>query len=122
MERAFDEAVAVVRSKEARDDHCGRGAARVEGGGGGADDAAAAGSADGGAEPCGQVGQQVLLVIARPCHVTVRVQGYCGYVQFLDGVDDVVDPIFPVRHRQPAAHSTAPVSSNSTSRRAVRQA
>lgn len=25
MERAFDEAVAVVRSKEARDDHCGRG-------------------------------------------------------------------------------------------------
>ena len=59
-------------------------------------------SADGSAEPPGQLAEQFLLVFTSPRHVAVRPQQRRGHVQFLADVDDVVDPIGPARDREPA--------------------
>ncbi len=48
------------------------------------------------------VGSEILLVFTDPRHVAVRPQQYGGHVQFLADVDDVVDPVRPARHREPA--------------------
>ena len=50
-------------------------------------------SADGSAEPPGQLAEQILLVFTDPRHVAVRPQQRRGHVQFPAFVDDVVDPI-----------------------------
>jgi len=59
-------------------------------------------SADGSAEPPGQLAEQILLIFTDPRHVAVRPQQRRGHVQFLADVDDVVDPVCPTRHREPA--------------------
>ena len=59
-------------------------------------------SVDGSAEPRGQLAEQILLVVTDPRHVAVRPQQRRGHVQFLADVDDVVNPICPARHREPA--------------------
>src|SRR6266540_1643541 len=59
-------------------------------------------SVDGRAEPLGQLAEQIRLVFADPRHVAVRPQQRRGHVQFLADVDDVVYPICPARHREPA--------------------
>jgi hypothetical protein len=59
-------------------------------------------SADGSAEPLGQLAEQILLVFTDPRHVAVGPQQRRGHVQFLADVDDVVDPLCPARHREPA--------------------
>ena len=46
--------------------------------------------------------EQFCLVVAGPGHVTIRPQQHGGHVQFLAGVDDVVDPVGPALHREPA--------------------
>ena len=47
-------------------------------------------------------GRAVLLIFADPRHVAVRSQQHCGHVEFVAGVDDVVDPVRPAGHREPA--------------------
>jgi hypothetical protein len=59
-------------------------------------------SVDGRAEPLGQLAEQIRLVFADPRHVAVRPQQHRGLIQFLADIDDVVDPIRPARHREPA--------------------
>src|SRR5919112_4808706 len=59
-------------------------------------------SAGGSAEPRGQLVEQILLVPADPRHVAVRPQQHGGRVEFLADVDDVVDPICPPPHPEPA--------------------
>src|SRR5689334_19792745 len=61
-----------------------------------------ASSADGSYEPPGQLAEQILLIVAGPCHVAVRPQQRGGHVQFPADVGDVVDPVCPARNRQPA--------------------
>ena len=69
-------------------------------------------SADGSAEPLGQLAEQILLVFTDPRHVAVRPQQHGGHVQFLADVDDVVTPgtaarsargCCPARRRPPGA-------------------
>ena len=69
---------------------------------GSAFDAETARSAEASAEPLGQLAEQTLLVFTDPRHVAVRPQQRRGHVQFLADVDNVVDPICPARHREPA--------------------
>src|SRR4051794_12137291 len=59
-------------------------------------------SADGGAEPRGQVANQVRLVVAYPRDMTVRPEQHRGDVQLVAHADDVVDPVGPARRGQPA--------------------
>jgi hypothetical protein len=59
-------------------------------------------SVDGRAEPRGHLAEQLRLIFADPGHVAVRPQQHGGHVQFLAEVDDVIDPICPARHREPA--------------------
>ena len=59
-------------------------------------------SADGGAEPPGQLAEQILLIFTDPRHVAVRPQQHRWHAQFLADVDDVVDPVRLARHREPA--------------------
>jgi hypothetical protein len=87
------------------------------------------GALGGGSEPCRQVAEQVVLVFADPCDVTVRPEQDRGRVQFPADVRDVADPIRPSGHgelaglvqQEPAAFTsefaeTAPDSGMSRSR------
>jgi hypothetical protein len=60
------------------------------------------GSADGGAEPLGQLAEQIMLVFTYPCHRAVRPQQRRGHDLSRADVDDVVEPVRPARHRKPA--------------------
>lgn len=51
-----------------------------------------------GAEPGRQAAEQVRLVLAGPDHVAVGPQQHGGHVQFVAGIDDVVDTVLPARH------------------------
>jgi len=55
-----------------------------------------------GAEPLGQLAEQIRLIFADPRHVAVRPQQRRRHVQFLTDIDDMVDPIRPPGDREPA--------------------
>jgi hypothetical protein len=66
-------------------------------------------SADGSAEPLGQLAEQILLIFTDPRHVALWPQQRRGHIQFLADLDDVVDPICPARtESRPVWSSSSP--------------